>query len=564
MTGTLAHMFQESVARYPDMPALLGKRGGVYIPITYQEMARRVRRLARGLLALGVQKGDHVALLSESRVEWAISDMAIIHIGAVNVAVFPNIPVSQVEYVLSDSGSKTIIVSDRSQLQKALEIRSRLTYLRIISMDAISDTTKDVMTFDELERLGETSPAFDTEFESRWKTLQPQDWASIIYTSGTTGDPKGVILTHGNFVFNIEAGKNILHFLPGETLLSFVPLNHVMGRLADHYLPLSTGSTVAYVENLLRLRLNMQEVRPHYMLLVPRVLEMFHEGIMTNMTKESARAQKAFRWALSVGRECCRFIESKQAIPLFKSIQWFIADRLVFRNIRSRLGLLRLKFFFSGGAPLHRETAEFFGALRIRIMEGYGLSETAPLVAVNPHDLLKFGTVGRPVKGVEVKIAADGEILVRGPNVMEGYYNKPADTAAAIDNDGWLYTGDIGEFDGDGYLKITDRKKDLIVLSNGKKVAPQPLEGRLAESPFIAHAVVVGDRRNTLAALLVPAFAHLRNWTQARGIEGDPKSRPVLDHPRGSAPLQGRNSTGFSPILLTSKRYADSRSSAKS
>lgn len=531
MTGTLADIFQESVSRYPDMPALLGKTKGVYEAVTYQDMALRVRRMARGLLSLGVRKRDRVALLSENRIEWAISDMAIIHIGAVNVAVFPNIPASQAEYILSDSGSNIIIVSDRNQLKKALEIQNRLNDLRIIAMESVPESEYDITSLDSLERLGDTSPSLDTEFESRWKNMQPEDWASIIYTSGTTGDPKGVILTHGNFVFNIEAGKNILHFLPGEVLLSFVPLNHIMGRFADHYLPLSTGSTVAYVENLLRLRMNMEEVQPHYMLLVPRVLEMFHEGIMTTMTKESPLRQQVFRRALSIGRECCKYMENKQTVPVLKSLQWRLADRIVFNKIRSRLGLARLKFFFSGGAPLRRETAEFFGALKIRIMEGYGLSETAPLVAVNPHDLLKFGTVGPAVKGVEVKIAADGEILVRGPNVMPGYYNKPDDTAATIDKEGWLHTGDIGELDGDGYLTITDRKKDLIVLSNGKKVAPQPMENRLAASPYIAHIVVVGDKRSTLAALVVPAFAHLSVWTKARGIDGDPKSTAVLDHP---------------------------------
>ncbi|OPY82048.1 MAG: Long-chain-fatty-acid--CoA ligase FadD15 [Syntrophorhabdus sp. PtaU1.Bin153] len=532
MTDTLTRMFQESVAKFPEVPALMAKTGGAYTSITYRGMAQNIEGLGRGLIALGIQKKDHVGLLSESRPEWAISDMALIHIGAVNIALFPNIPASQVEYILADSESRTLIVSDRAQLKKAIEIRERLNHLRIIAMEPPPDGTVDVLTFDEVIKLGEVSPATDTEFEKRWKAAKPEDWASIIYTSGTTGDPKGVILSHANFIFNVQTGKQILSFHPGDILLSFVPLNHVMGRLVDHYLPLSSGSTVAYVESLLRLRQNLQEIRPHYMLLVPRVLEMFHEGLVANIAKESPRTQGVFRWALSVGLECCRLIENSRPIPLFKSFQWFLADRIVFRKIRNRLGLERLKFFFSGGAPLPRATAEFFGALKLRIMEGYGLTETAPLVTVNPSNLLKFGTVGLPVNGTEVKIAGDGEILVRGPNVMQGYYKRPNDTAESIDSQGWLHTGDIGEFDREGYLRITDRKKNLIVLSNGKKVAPQPLEIRLTESPLIAHVTIIGDQRSTITALLFPSFKHLRDLAKEKKLDVDLNSiEALVAHP---------------------------------
>ena len=452
MAGTLTGMFRESVRKFPEVPALMGKAKGSYMPITYRQMALKVRSFGRGLIALGVQRKDHIALLSENRPEWAIADMSFAHIGAVNVATFPNSPTNQAEYIISDSGSKVIVVSGLTQLKKAVEIRNRNKHLKIIAMEPPPDGTVDVVTFDEVIELGDASPETNTEFEKRVQNIQPDDWASIIYTSGTTGDPKGVILSHYNFISNVEAAREVLHFKPGEILLSFVPLNHVMGRLADHYLPLSTGSTIAYVESLLRLRQNLQEVRPHYMLLVPRVLEMFHESLLANIAKEPVKKQKMFNWALSVGKECCRQIENKQDIPLFQSLLWKIADKLVYRKIRSHLGLQRLEFFFSGGASLSRSTTEFFCALKIRIMEGYGLSETSPLVTVNPSNLLKYGTVGLPIKGVEVKIDEEGEIIVRGPNVMRGYYNKPADTAEAIDKDGWLHTGDIGQFDEDGYL----------------------------------------------------------------------------------------------------------------
>jgi long-chain acyl-CoA synthetase len=532
MNKTLPEMFRRSVDKFPDVPALMGSVKGRYRSITYRQMAENVRSFGRGLISLGLQDRDHVALLSENRPEWAIADIAFAHIGAVNVAVFPTIPVGQAEYIISDSGAKIIVASDLSQLKKALEIQNRNKHLSIISMETPPYGVNNIMTFDEVMQLGESSANTDDEFEKRLSNIKPDHWASIIYTSGTTGDPKGAILSHNNFVSNVEAAREVVRFGPGEILLSFIPLNHVMGRLADHYLPLSTGSTIAYVESLLRLRQNLQEIKPHYMLLVPRVLEMFKEGILTHIAKEPAPKQTIFNWAHSVGIDCCKLIESKKDLPLCKSFLWKMCDLLVFRKIRSRLGLGRLKFFFCGGASLSHSTAEFFCSLRINIMEGYGLSETSPLVTVNPSNFLKYGTVGLPIKGIEVKIDTDSEILVRGPNVMQGYYNKPADTAEAIDSDGWLHTGDIGQFDEDGYLIITDRKKNIIILSNGKKVAPQPIENRLAESPFISHAILIGDTQNTITAIIVPDFKTVLDWIKKNKIEIDLHDNTALaKHP---------------------------------
>lgn len=514
-------MFLRTVERFPEVPALRGSAKGTYQSITYRDMSEKVRNLGKGLIAMGVGTLDHCAILSENRPEWAITDMAFAHIGAVNVAIFPNIPAGQVEYIIRDSQAKLIVVSDGAQLRKAIEIRGRKKELKIIAMEKPPHGANDILAFEDVMETGRSSTELDAEFEKRCRGIRPDDWASIIYTSGTTGDPKGVILSHYNFVSNVVAALDVLHFQPGEVLLSFVPLNHVMGRLVDHYLPLSTGSTVVYVESLLRLRQTLQEVKPHYMLLVPRVLEMFHEGLLANLAKEPAHTQRIISWAISIGKECCDRIENKQGLSPMNSILWYLADRFIYRKIKARLGLERLKFFFSGGASLPHSTAEFFCGLRINIMEGYGLSETSPLVTVNPSNLLKYGTVGLPIKGVEVKIADDGEILVRGPNVMQGYYNRPDDTKEAIDSGGWLHTGDIGQFDGDGYLTITDRKKNLIVLSNGKKVAPQPIETRLAESPFISHAIIIGDKRNTITALLSPDFTNLKAWAEKNRLTID-------------------------------------------
>jgi long-chain acyl-CoA synthetase len=516
VTDTLNWMFQMSVEKFGDSPALSSKVAGEYRAITYREMASKVRALASGLVASGIEKGDRIALISENRPEWAIADIGIMHIGAINVAIFPTLPAPQVKYIIGDSGSKIIIVSDKKQLRKALEVKESLPDLHIVTMDCPADAANDVTTFDDVMKCGEASPLSDLDYEERWKSVQPDDWASIIYTSGTTGDPKGAILSHYNFASNVEAAQEVLTFHHGDVLLSFVPLNHAMGRLVDHYLPLSCGSMIAYVENLRRLRQNIGE--PHYMLLVPRVLEMFQEGLMGTIGKEPPRKRKFFDWALSVGKRSCEEIQEKQHVSPLLAFQCWLANKLVFSKIRERLGLQRLKLFFSGGAPLSKTTAEFFSAMRLTILEGYGLTETSPLVAVNRLNHVRFGTVGLPVKGIEVMLDEDGEILVRGPNVMQGYFKKPEESAETIDSEGWFHTGDIGEFDGDGFLKITDRKKNLLVLANGKKVAPQPIENRLLESYYISQIILLGDNRSTVTALIVPNFKSLTDWTKERDI----------------------------------------------
>ncbi len=518
MTDTLNWMFQASVEKFGDSPALSSKVAGKYSSITYREMATKVRAFASGLVASGIEKGDRVALISENRPEWAMADIGIMHIGAINVAIFPTLPAAQVKYIIGDSGAKIIIVSDRKQLRKALEVKETLPDLHIVTMDCPADPANDVMTFDDVLKRAEGSPLSDLDYEECWKSVQPNDWASIIYTSGTTGDPKGAILSHRNFASNVEAAQDVLTFGHGDVLLSFVPLNHAMGRLVDHYLPLSCGSTVAYVENVRRLRQNLGEVRPHYMLLVPRVLEMFREGLTDSIGKEPLRKQKLFQWALSVGKRSWEESQKQSGPSPLLAVQRWFAERFVFSKIRDRLGLQRLKLFFCGGAPLANTTAEFLSAMRLPILEGYGLTETSPLVAVNRLNHVKFGTVGLPVKGVEVNLDEDSEILVRGPNVMQGYFKKPEETAEAIDSESWFHTGDIGEFDGDGFLKITDRKKNLLVLANGKKVAPQPIENRLLQSTYISQIILLGENRSTVTALIVPNFRSLGHWIKEHGI----------------------------------------------
>ena len=528
MAETLCGMFQGSIRKFADYPALLRKVDVRFRAITYREMGEQVRLLARGLLSLGIGKGDRVALLSENRPEWAIADFAILHIGAVNVGIFPTVPAAQVEFIVADSGANCLIVSDQEQLGKALTVKKKFPDLRIISINRPGSGDENVLSYEAILREAECAPLDDKEYEKLWSSVSPEDWASIIYTSGTVADPRGAILSHSNFVSNYTTARKVLTFQPGDILLSFAPLNHVFGRMVDHYLPISLGSTIAYIENLRRLRQNIEEVRPHYMAVVPRLLEMFEEGLTAAVAKEALPKQKLVAWAFSVGRKKADETQGGRKAGLLLMSEAWLADRLVFSAIRKRLGLDRLRYFFAGGAPVSRTTLNFFSAMRLPIMEGYGLTETSPLVTVNPPGKIKFGTVGRPFDGVEVRLADDGEILVRGPNVMQGYYKRPQETRETIEPDGWLHTGDIGRIDEDGYLVITDRKKHLIVLANGKKVLPQHLEALLLQSPFIFQTVIVGDRQSTIGALIVPAFGRLKEWALAQAIKADAENAARL------------------------------------
>ncbi len=518
MCTTLNKKFQDSVKRFGSRKALLYKREGKYRHLTYHELAQKVKIFAKGLLRLGVKKKDRVALISENRPEWAITDLALIHIGAINVALFPTLPIRQVEYVVKDCDAEIVIVSGKSHLEKALALKQSIPKLRTITMDCEAEPSRDVMSFERVYELGRQSKIPDSEFENLWQSVKPDDWATIIYTSGTTGLPKGAILTHKNFVSNVEACIERIPFRPSEVILSFLPLNHVLPRMADHYTPLTCGATIAYVEDLAKLRENACEVRPHYVTLVPRVLEMIKDRLEMALAKESETKRKMFHRALEVGKSRLDLLQKGRRVPFALRLKFWLMNRLVFSKVRKKLGMQRLKYFISGGAPLPKAVNEFFASMGLQILEGYGLTETSPVVTVNPPSKIKIGTVGPPISGVEVRIADDGEILVRGDNVMLGYYKKEDETRKTIDEDGWLHTGDVGQIDEDGYLKITDRKKDIIVLASGKKVAPQPIENRLTESPYISQVVLVGDKKTTIGALIVPNFDNIREWAKLHCI----------------------------------------------
>ena len=511
---TLISLLEHSIEHYGSKPALAHKpKGGTYQDISYAELGESVDAFSKGLNALGVQKDDRVAILSENRPEWAITDFGTLKAGGATVPMFSTLTAAQVGYILKDSGSKIICVSTEAQLKKALSIRDEVP------------TLKQIILFDPIE--GET-PEGVIQFEAVCEldgkitdhAASEDDIATIIYTSGTTGDPKGVMLTHANFIFNLQACKSLIDVSDADVLLSFLPLSHVFERLGGHYVPLFSGAKIAYAESTFTVAQNMGEVSPTVMLSVPRLYETMHDRILRAVQEGSPLKQKIFHWGVSVGSAVSSAIQQGKNPSAILQLQQNIANKLVFAKLKAATGG-RLRFFVSGGAALPQTIAEFFHAAGILILEGYGLTETSPVISMNHPEGWKFGTVGMPVPGIEVQIAKDGEILTRGPHVMKGYFNNESATAEVIDGEGWFHTGDIGIIDADGFVKITDRKKNIIVLSNGKNVAPQPIESELVQSPFINQIMVVGNERKNLAALIVPNFDALKTWAAENGVATD-------------------------------------------
>lgn len=515
---TIPEMFRLTVERHGAKDALLYKQGKDWHSLTYRQVAERVEALALGLIDLGVEHGARVALLSENRPEWAIVDLAVTSIGAVNVPLYSTLPPPQVEYIVADSEAQVVIVSNQKQLDKVLEIRGNLPNLRhVITMDAPKEPVSDVLLLSDVQARGKNRGRAD--LDARSARVQPDEPATIIYTSGTTGNPKGAVLSHDNFMSNALAVGTFVEIRPEDRFLSFLPLSHVFERMAGHYLPLSAGSTVAYAESVFTVQANMVEQKPTVMASVPRLYESIHSRILDGIAKQPDNKRKLAEWAVSVGKRHNSARYSGKSPGLLTSLQYALANKLVLAPLREKVTGGQLRFFISGGAPLPVETAEFLTGIGLHILEGYGLTETSPVICVNRPEKTKIGTVGPPIPGVEVKIAPDGEILSRGRHIMKGYFNKPEETAKSIDPDGWFHTGDIGLLDEDGYLKITDRKKDIIVLANGKNVAPQPIEARLKASSYIAQAVLFGDREPQVVALIVPEFEHLRRWAKENGID---------------------------------------------
>lgn len=530
---TIPLMFFARANKYGNRHALKVKRQGKYCDISWLEFEDRVKNLAYGLLVLGLKPGDKVGLLSENRPEWAYSDLAVLSIGCADVPLYPTDVAHQIGYILANSDSKMVIVSGQDQLDKILAIRSKTPALqKIIIMDPPSDLKdKDILSLDSVLRMGaESTSKVQPEFESRVESAKKDDLASIIYTSGTTGEPKGVCLTHDNFLSNCRSCLELLPLGEDDLSLSFLPLSHVFERMASYYFTIFIGGTIAYAENLDSLQQNLKEVRPTYVCSAPRFYEKIQINIMNSVAQSPPLKQRMFNRLLRVAKKYTEARLNRIDVDPITWLRYHLAKIFVFSKAQKAVGG-RIKFFISGGAPLSKEVAEFLYSLGIIVLEGYGLTETSPVVSCNTLKGVKFGSVGKPVKDVEVRIAADGEILVSGPSVMKGYYKKENETKEALASDGWLHTGDIGFIDEEGFLHITDRKKDIIITASGKNLAPQPIENLLRSDSYLQEVVLQGDKRPYLTALIVPNFDALKGLALRQGIPYV-AAEELVKHPR--------------------------------
>jgi long-chain acyl-CoA synthetase len=515
MAKTLAEAFLNTLRQYPKDDFMLYKKEGRYVPLSTQEFGERVKHLALGLRELGFAAGDRLSMIAENGPNWVITDFAVICSRGLLVPLYTTLPSEQIHYIVEDSDAKILVVSTLEQWMKIEPLRSRLPKVRHYIL-MTPEAPPGILTFDEVLAKGRAvAEAKPRLFDEMAALVKPDDEATIIYTSGTTGPPKGVILTHDNFLSNVKVCIEIIGFTSKDTVLSFLPLSHSLERMVT-FVYVYVGATIGYAESVDTVAQNLLEIRPTVMVSVPRVFEKIYARVVDLVLAGSALKKKIFFWALKVGKTYGAKKLAGEPISGVLSFKRSLAHKLVFHKIIEKTGG-RIRFFVSGAAPLSKDIAEFFYGLGLIVLEGYGLTETSPVLSVNTLENIRFGTVGKPIPGVTIKIAPDGEILAKGPNIMKGYYKKEAETREAMEG-GWFHTGDIGRFDKDGFLVITDRKKDLIVTSGGKNVAPQPIENMLKTNPYIASAVVLGDRQRFVSALIVPNFEKLEAYARANNI----------------------------------------------
>ena len=515
MVETIGQIFLNTVKSYQKKDQMLYKKEDQYTPIPTEEFANWVKNFSLGLRELGAEVGDKIIIFSENCPEWVMTDLAILCLGRITVPIYTSLMPEQIKYIIDNSDAKIVVCSGQELWQKINTVKNDLPKVKhFISLD--SGTQEGVLSSKDVQEMGKKANEEDPQlFDSLVSGVKPEDVASIIYTSGTTGIPKGVMLTHSNFVSNVKTVASIIEFTEKDTVLSFLPLSHVLERMVT-FTYLFKGCSIAYAESIEALGENLLEIKPHIMVSVPRVFEKIYSKVMDNVLASSGLKRKIFFWAVKVGSKYGQRKLNNQSIPGSLNFKRNLAYKLVFSKIIEKTGG-RVRFFVSGGAPLSKDIAEFFYAMGLVVLEGYGLTETSPVIAVNTFENLRFGTVGKPIPGVEVKIVEDGEILTRGPHVMKGYYNLEIETQEAFDGE-WFRTGDIGHLDEDGFLVITDRKKDLIVTAGGKNVAPQPIENILKTNPYISNAVIIGDKRKFISALVVPDFEKLEDYARSNEI----------------------------------------------
>ena len=517
---TLNQLFAAACARHNKDDAILHKVGGEWKKLSSAAWLDAARDAAVGLSVRGVQKGDRVVLLSENRLEWFTIEAGLQILGAATVPIYPTLSAEQAAYIIRDSRAKVVIVSSAEQQAKIAEVRDSLPDVEMIFTLDAPVAGSGARSWSVVTAAGKGSRGVDSGAAERLAAaVSGDDIATIIYTSGTTGNPKGVMLSQQNLVQNTLASHEALTLSAEDRAISVLPYSHVFARMVAHYLYPHAGVTIAIAESMDTLVQNIGEVHPTMMACVPRFYEKMRDRVLESAAAGSPLKQKIFNWAFATGYEIGRHRQEGTTAPLGLRIRYGLATKLVFSKLHARMGG-RIRLFVSGGAALPRDVAEFFLAAGWVVIEGYGLTETSPVIAVNRLDRFRFGTVGVPIHGVDVKIADDGEILCSGHNVMKGYFGNPAATREAI-VDGWFHTGDVGTFDADGFLRITDRKKDLLVTAGGKNVAPQPIEGKLKSSVYIAELVMVGDGKPYLSALVAPDFEQLGRWCEGEGIPAD-------------------------------------------
>jgi long-chain acyl-CoA synthetase len=521
---TVPGMFLSAVERFGRPRALMHKEGGAWRDISHRDALERVRAIAAALESWGIAPGDRVALLSENRPEWALVDFAVTGIGAADVPLYPTLPANQIAYILHDSGAKAIFLSSAEQAAKIAEIRATLPGVaHVVAFDDAA-AGDGVLRLADVEAEGRRLIADGraSDFRTLADRVERDDLATLIYTSGTTGHPKGVMLTHWNLASNVAACRqqNALPVMPDDVALSFLPLSHIFERMADYWY-WDAGIPIAYAESMEKVVENFAEVRPTIAVSVPRLFDKIH----TKVTGAPGLKGRIARWAVRVGERVMDGREAGREPSGMLAVRYRVADRLVFSKLRTRLGG-RMRLFRSGGAPLSPEVGKFFFAAGVPVYEGYGLTETSPVLTVNLPDAWRLGTVGPAIPGVEIRVDEHGEILARGPNVMKGYWENPEATREVLDPEGWFHTGDVGEIDARGLLRITDRIKNLLVTAGGKNVAPAPIENVAAMSPYVSQVLMIGDRRAFPTLLVVPDYENLAPWAQAHGL--DPANRPAL------------------------------------
>ncbi len=517
---SMAAVFQNQVARLGDRPCVAYRRDGKYVDISWNEMNAMIRKLGAFLLSLGVKKGDRIAVFSPNRYEWWVADQAILSIGAVNVPIYATNSAEEAHYVLDHSESKVCFVATEDHLSRVLKVKKRLPKLKtLVVFNELPKKVAGIMTLDEAFRKG---AAYKDQgaFDKRLKAVKLSDMATIIYTSGTTGNPKGVILSHSNFVSNVDQSledfKTVLS--ADDVFLSFLPLSHSLERTSGYYMPVRLGAKVAFAVDVSVVQQDLLDVKPTCIISVPRLYEKIHAGILAKVADAPPVKKFLFNSAMKVAAKNLPYVCANKSASGLLGFQVRLFDKIIFSKLKAALGMDRMKFAVSGGGPLSVADAEFFLGMGIIILEGFGLTETTPVTNVNRVGEIKPGSVGRAVKDTTVRIADDGEILIKGPQVMLGYYKNKAATKEVFTKEGFFRTGDIGVIDERGRLSITGRIKDIIVTAGGKNISPQNIENSLKGSKFIEQVAIIGDRRKYLSALVIPAFEELKKWAKSKGL----------------------------------------------